>query len=170
MDGIVPQEAQRNVFYLDNLNFDWARTPTQRGLAEMIFGVVTFLFCWILFATISVFWLGLYDGLRFGIVFGFFFAMLASSFASLFRTRPGGLLFGGLFSLRYLFLRLSFWMGGSTPLFYVPFLNQMKEMLFMRQVGDGYIFTHRLLRDYFASLVGVGEGRSERIDTAAAKV
>jgi hypothetical protein len=48
----------------------------------------------------------------------------------------------------------------SAPLHYVAFLNQAKELLFLRQVGGGYIFTHRLLREYFASLPQ-GENEAE---------
>jgi len=35
--------------------------------------------------------------------------------------------------------------------FVVTFSQRSKDLLFLRQVGGGYIFTHRLLRDYFAS-------------------
>jgi hypothetical protein len=48
--------------------------------------------------------------------------------------------------------RLGIWISRSAPLRYVAFLNEAKDLLFLRQVGGGYIFTHRLLRDYFASL------------------
>jgi len=49
-------------------------------------------------------------------------------------------------------LRLTLWLSGSALLRYVAFLNEAEDLLFLRQVGGGYIFTHRLLRDYFASL------------------
>src|SRR6516225_11209611 len=65
---------------------------------------------------------------------------------------------GGLFAVKHLFLRLFLWKSGSAPLHYVAFLAQAKEFLFLRQVGGGYIFVHRLLRDYFASL---SESREE---------
>ena len=65
---------------------------------------------------------------------------------------------GGLFAVKHLFLRLFLWKSGSAPLHYVAFLAQAKELLFLRQVGGGYIFVHRLLRDYFASL---SESREE---------
>jgi hypothetical protein len=69
-----------------------------------------------------------------------------------------GLISGGLFALKHLILRLFLWKSGSAPLRYVAFLAQAKELLFLRQVGGGYIFTHRLLRDYFVSL---SESREE---------
>ena len=64
----------------------------------------------------------------------------------------GGLTCGGVFAIRNFGLRLALWQSGSAPLRYVKFLNEAKDLLFLRQVGGGYIFTHRLLRDYFASL------------------
>jgi hypothetical protein len=35
---------------------------------------------------------------------------------------------------------------------YVRFLDDATERLFLRQAGDGYLFVHRLLLDYFADL------------------
>jgi hypothetical protein len=34
----------------------------------------------------------------------------------------------------------------------VPFLEDVVEQLLLRKIGGGYIFRHRLLQDYFASL------------------
>jgi len=34
----------------------------------------------------------------------------------------------------------------------VTFLDEAAERLLLRKVGGGYIFVHRLLLDYFASL------------------
>jgi len=61
---------------------------------------------------------------------------------------------GGSFALKHSVLRLFFWQTGSAPFHYAAFVAQAKDLLFLRQVGGGYIFTHRLLRDYFASLAG----------------
>lgn len=72
--------------------------------------------------------------------------------AGLFGGLIVGLLCGGLFALRHLVLRLFLWMNGLAPLRYVAFLSQAKELLFLRQVGGGYIFVHRMLLEYFLSL------------------
>ena len=64
----------------------------------------------------------------------------------------GGLIGGGLFSLRHFVLRLALWMSQSAPLNYVCFLDSAVERLFLRKVGGGYIFVHRMLLQYFASL------------------
>jgi hypothetical protein len=34
----------------------------------------------------------------------------------------------------------------------VPFLDYTADRIFLRKVGGGYIFIHRMLLDYFASL------------------
>ena len=54
--------------------------------------------------------------------------------------------------MKNLVLRLLLWKSGAAPLNYVAFLAYAKDLLFLRQVGGGYIFVHRLLREYFASL------------------
>jgi hypothetical protein len=63
-----------------------------------------------------------------------------------------------MFALKHFFLRLFLWQSRAAPLRYVAFLAQAKDLLFLRQVGGGYIFTHRLLREYFVSLATEGEG------------
>jgi hypothetical protein len=42
--------------------------------------------------------------------------------------------------------------NGSLPLRLVPFLDECAERIFLRKVGGGYIFVHRLLMEHFASL------------------
>ena len=63
-----------------------------------------------------------------------------------------GLSLGGLFSLRHFVLRQVLCMNRSAPLNYVRFLDYAASRLFLRKVGGGYIFVHRMLMDYFASL------------------
>ncbi len=59
---------------------------------------------------------------------------------------------GGLFAIRHSVLRLALWLRGSAPLNYVQFLNYAVERLFLGKVGGGYIFLHRMLLEYFATL------------------
>jgi hypothetical protein len=63
-----------------------------------------------------------------------------------------GLFGGGLFCLKHLVLRLVLWMTRSAPVNYVRFLDHAVERLFLRKVGGGYIFIHRMLLEYFALL------------------
>lgn len=59
---------------------------------------------------------------------------------------------GGLFFLRHILVRVSLARHGFAPLRYVRFLNYATDMVFLRRVGGGYRFVHRLLQEYFDSL------------------
>jgi hypothetical protein len=87
--------------------------------------------------------LGLGLGLLFGLLFGLGFGL---GFGLLF-----GLLFGGQPCLQHFGLRLFLVRRGWAPWPYVKFLNYAAEILFLRQVGGGYMFIHRLLQEYFAA-------------------
>lgn len=63
-----------------------------------------------------------------------------------------GLLKGGLACLRHYTLRFLLWRAGSMPWNTVRFLDYAAEHILLRKVGGGYIFIHRLLLEYFASL------------------
>jgi len=63
-----------------------------------------------------------------------------------------GLLYGGLACIEHYTLRLLLWRSGSTPLDYARFLDYAYERVFLRKIGGGYIFIHRLLLEHFASL------------------
>jgi eukaryotic-like serine/threonine-protein kinase len=54
--------------------------------------------------------------------------------------------------VKYCFLRASLTLEGEAPLFYVRFLDEAKDRVFLRRSGGGYEFVHRLIREYFASL------------------
>ena len=59
---------------------------------------------------------------------------------------------GWLACLRHYLLRWLLWFDGSIPWNYVRFLDYAVERLLLRKAGGGYIFMHRLLLDYLASL------------------
>jgi hypothetical protein len=65
-----------------------------------------------------------------------------------------GLLYGGATVLQHYTLRWLLYRNGSLPLRLVPFLDECTERIFLRKVGGGYIFVHRLLMEHFASLYG----------------
>jgi MFS family permease len=78
-----------------------------------------------------------------------------------------GLIGGGLFSLRHFVLRLVLGISGSAPFDYVSFLDYAVERLFLRKIGGGYIFTHHMLMEYFASMLesnqSLKQGRRSRL-------
>lgn len=54
--------------------------------------------------------------------------------------------------LQHFALRFSLWRAGSLPWNVVAFLDEAAERLLLYKVGGGYLFVHRLLLGYFASL------------------
>lgn len=64
----------------------------------------------------------------------------------------GGLVFGGVAYILHFVLRFLLWRAGYMPLNYIQFLDYAADRILLRKVGGGYIFVHRLLLEYFASL------------------
>jgi hypothetical protein len=64
----------------------------------------------------------------------------------------GGLSFGGYACLSHVALRFVLSRNDSLPFRLIPFLDYSVERIFLRKVGGGYIFVHRLLMEHFASL------------------
>ena len=63
-----------------------------------------------------------------------------------------GLMSGGQGLIRHYNLRWLLSCNGSIPFRLVPFLDYCVDRIFLRRVGGGYIFVHRLLMEHFASL------------------
>jgi hypothetical protein len=63
----------------------------------------------------------------------------------------GALWQGGFAVIHHLILRFILTTTGCMPWNCVSFLDYASERIFLRKVGGGYIFIHRLLMDYFAS-------------------
>lgn len=77
-------------------------------------------------------------------VFAFFFGPLLGLIIGL---RVGGVAFLQHFALRWLL-----WKTRTIPWNYSRFLDYAARHVLLRKVGGGYIFVHRLLLEYFASL------------------
>jgi hypothetical protein len=63
-----------------------------------------------------------------------------------------GLWYGGIDVFKHGGLRLGLWLLGHMPLRYVRFLDHAAGLNLLHKVGGGYIFIHRSLQEYFASL------------------
>jgi serine/threonine protein kinase/DNA polymerase III delta prime subunit len=63
-----------------------------------------------------------------------------------------GLYYGGAAYIQHFVLRILLWCARSAPFNYPRFLDYAAERILLRKVGGGYIFMHRLLLEYFASL------------------
>ena len=72
--------------------------------------------------------------------------------SGLFFGLVGGLQNGSSAYLKHYVLRFLLWRNDYAPLNYIRFLDYAAERVFLRKVGGGYIFTHRLLMEYFATL------------------
>ena len=61
-----------------------------------------------------------------------------------------GLFFGGHACIQHYLLRYFLWRNKTAPLRYTPFLEFAVKHAFLYRVGDGYLFIHRSLAEYFA--------------------
>ena len=64
----------------------------------------------------------------------------------------GGLIFGGFAIIQYCTLRFVLARNNLLPWRLVPFLDHCVDLIFLRRVGGGYIFVHRLLMEHFAEM------------------
>jgi hypothetical protein len=63
----------------------------------------------------------------------------------------GGLAYGGYACWSHLALRTVLWRDGVMPLGYINFLEYATDRVFMRRVGSGYAFVHRLVQEHIAA-------------------
>jgi hypothetical protein len=60
-----------------------------------------------------------------------------------------GLRYGGFFLITHFAARFLLHRSGSLPFKLVPFLDYCAERIFLRKVGGGYLFIHRMLMEHF---------------------
>jgi eukaryotic-like serine/threonine-protein kinase len=87
---------------------------------------------------------GATNGVRVGLVTGLTIGLAFGLGTALF--------FGGLTFVQHFVLRFILYKNGYIPWDYVHFLDYAAEHLFLRKVGGGYIFIHRTLMEFFATL------------------
>jgi hypothetical protein len=63
-----------------------------------------------------------------------------------------GFTLGGFTAVQHLVLRALLATSGTMPWNIARFLDYCADRIFLRKVGGGYIFIHRLLMEHFASL------------------
>ncbi len=63
-----------------------------------------------------------------------------------------GSVLAGLVLIQHFTLRVILWLQGYTPWNYARFLDYAAERIFLRKVGGGYIFVHRMLQEHFAKI------------------
>jgi hypothetical protein len=110
------------------------RSVLNAAIRGLLFGLSLALLFGLLFELLGWF-SGLKDGLLFGLPLGLLF----------------GLRFGGRTCPHYFALRLVLWHNNFAPLHYVRFLDSAATRIFLRKIGGGYVFVHRMLLEYFAA-------------------
>jgi hypothetical protein len=114
------------------------------------------------FAAFLVSWItsGVIFGLISGLIFGLSYELKVGLTSGLKVGLTSGLMFGlivglnrgGSAVIKHYALRLILWLSGNTPLNFIKFLDHCAKLIFLKKVGGGYIFIHRMLLDYFADL------------------
>jgi eukaryotic-like serine/threonine-protein kinase len=95
---------------------------------------------------------GVVFGLSFGLGYGLRQGLLGGLFGGLLGGFGVGLGFGGFACLHHFALRLVLWHNNFAPLNYIRFLDYATARILLHKVGGGYVFVHRLLLEYFATL------------------
>ena len=123
--------------------------PNERLILSLKNGLIAGLVFGLVFGLIGgssfglIFGLSGLTGLIYGLIFGLFFGLTAG-------LASAGLRYGWSSAIRHIVLRFLLYTNGSIPRNYTRFLDYSSERIFLRKVGGGYIFVHRLLQDYFA--------------------
>ena len=87
------------------------------------------------------------NGLGGGLFIGLFVGLLGGF------MRYGGQSFIQHYALRWVLANNgSFPFSVTTDRIFIEFLDAMKDRILLRRVGGGWVFIHRTLLDYFASL------------------
>jgi hypothetical protein len=139
------------------------RTIPNEGIRRSLKNaMVGWLVSWLFFGLVVVpvvgFGLWLLGGLGGGLGGWLFFGLVVGPVVGF----AFGLAKGGSACILHGVLRLFLSWNHYAPLNYVRFLEHAKDLLFLRRVGGGYIFVHRMLMEHFAGMEGRAIRRSRR--------
>jgi len=128
---------------------------------KIFFSARNFLFIFLLVGISTWLIFGLGIGLMFGVSGNLLFSLgIALIFALIVGLLFGlivGSLFGGLAVVQHYTLRLILARNDLLPWRLIPFLDYCVDRIFLRRVGGGYIFVHRLLMEHFADMYSADE-------------
>ena len=136
MGGLILWLCIKLIFVLNIQQIDRTTYFGQR----LIFSAKNSLFAFLLF--------GLIVGLIFGLPFGLAVGLIGSWIGGVI----GGVNYGGSAFIQHYILRFFFFSNNLLPWRLVPFLDHCVDLIFLRRVGGGYIFVHRLLMEHFAEM------------------
>jgi hypothetical protein len=132
VDGLVPGEIS-------------VRTMPNEGIRRSVRSAVL---SWLVVCLSTGVGAGVVGWLTVGLRGGVFFGLALGSAMGLLFCLNGG----GYACLQHLILRIMLWRNDFAPWDYIRFLDHAHERIFLRKVGGGYIFVHRLMMEYFATL------------------
>ncbi|MBN1813062.1 MAG: NACHT domain-containing protein [Anaerolineae bacterium] len=154
----------RSVLWVEEMRPNWLDTRSQGSVYLVGPVLATALVFGLLGGLLGGLLNGLFVGLLIGLVVGLFVGLVGELVAGLLSSMEGGYFFGptngvvpgpdlpGYVVLQRIVLRGILVRSGHVPWRYARFLDYAAERIFLRKVGGGYIFVHRLLQEYFASL------------------
>jgi DNA polymerase III delta prime subunit len=121
----------------------------------------------------SALFLGLSYAITLGVIFGFFDRQNIGTRAGSILGGTLGLVVvlrtGGGAYLQHLALRSVLYLRDYAPWRYTEFLDNATERLFLRKVGRGYIFVHRLLLEHFATSDKPDEFEEHKVASARSR-
>ncbi|MEM7132070.1 MAG: hypothetical protein AAF702_37535 [Chloroflexota bacterium] len=80
------------------------------------------------------------------------FTIITVAYAGIVGAFIISLFMGGDSAVKHLLLRIILWCNDSIPWDYARFLDYCHDRIFLRKVGGGYIFIHRMLMEHFAEM------------------
>jgi hypothetical protein len=114
--------------------------------------LAAFLVTWLTIGLIG----GLLGGLLFGLVGGLSSGLLRGLIFGLSSGLCFGLVVGlnrgGSAVIKHYALRVTLWLNGYTPFKFIKFLDHCDRLIFLKKVGGGHMFIHRMLLEYFSEL------------------
>ncbi len=129
--------GQRLAFTAKNSIFVFLTSFLPFGLIGVLFGGLTF---------------GLIGGLIGGLIAGLTFTLFFGLFDNNLRSGEWLIFYGGFAIIQHYILRLILAINNHIPWRLIPFLDHCVDLIFLRRVGGGYIFIHRLLMEHFAEM------------------
>jgi hypothetical protein len=121
----------------------------KNALVAMLF---TMLFCVLLVGLIILLFTNQHVLLSVGLVRGLLFVLVRGLLIWLFIGLPIGLFTGLNAFIQHFALRFWLWRLNDFPWKVVPLLDEAADRLLLYKVGGNYVFVHRLLLEYFATL------------------
>ncbi len=94
----------------------------------------------------------IYFGLLFGLSFAYVGGLNSGLIGGVIGGLTGGLAYGGIALIKHYTLQFILGVKNYFPFRLAAFLDYCVDHIFLRRVGGGYIFIHRLLMEHFAAM------------------